>query len=185
MSLVIGGDIDKAGLLYEKYKRPLYSYFFKLTSGDNQASEDLVHTVFYRVIRYKTSFTGKGSFASWLFRIAHNTGIDHNTQLKRSNNYKNEAHIVQTDFYELNDVEKNEQYKTLSHAMSRLMKEEREILILGKIDCLRYKEIADILNTTESNVKIRIFRALNKLKDNYEKLENSNYEKARSKRKVI
>ncbi len=34
MSLVIGGDIDKAGLLYEKYKRPLYAYFFKLTGGD-------------------------------------------------------------------------------------------------------------------------------------------------------
>lgn len=185
MSLVIGGDIDKAGLLYERYKRPLYAYFFKLTGGDNQSSEDLVHTVFYRLIRYKTSFTGRGSFPSWLFRIAHNAGIDHNTQLKRSNNYKTEAHFLQTGFTEQNDLEKNEQYMTLSHAMSRLKQEEREILILGKIDCLRYREIAEILDTTESNVKIRIFRALSKLKDIYEKLENSNYEKARSKRKVI
>jgi DNA-directed RNA polymerase specialized sigma24 family protein len=54
------------------------------------------------------------------------------------------------------------------------------LLVLGKIDCLKYKEIAEILNTTESNVKIRMFRALKKLKDIYMKLENPKYEKARS-----
>jgi RNA polymerase sigma-70 factor (ECF subfamily) len=185
MSLVIDGDIDKAGLLYEKYKRRLYAYFFKLTGGDIQASEDLVHTVFYRLIRYKTSFTGKGSFASWLFRIAHNAGIDYNTQLRRSNTYKLESQLVKADLDEQNELEKNEQYATLSNAMTRLKQEEREILILGKIDCLRYRDIAEILGTTESNVKIKIFRALNRLKAIYEKLENSNYEKARSKGKII
>lgn len=180
MSQVIAGEIDKMAILYERYKKPLYAYFFKLTSGDNQASEDLVHTVFYRVIKYKASFTGKGNFASWLFRIAHNTGIDHNLQLKHSNNYKIEAHANQDVIYEQNDLERNEKYVILEHAMNRLKQDEREILILGKIECLRYKEIADILDTTESNVKIRIFRALAKLRDIYSKLENTRYEKARS-----
>jgi hypothetical protein len=45
MIYVIAGEIGMIGPLYEKYKRPLYTYFFKLTGGDNQASEDLVHTV--------------------------------------------------------------------------------------------------------------------------------------------
>ncbi len=126
-----------------------------------------------------------GSFASWLFRIAHNAGIDYNKQIRRSDNYKIEAHSVQPDFYEETELEKNERYATLSNAMTHLKEEEREVLILGKIDCLRYREIADILGTTESNVKIKIFRALSRLKAIYEKLENSNYEKARSKGKVI
>jgi DNA-directed RNA polymerase specialized sigma24 family protein len=59
------------------------------------------------------------------------------------------------------------------------------LLVLSKIDCLKYKEIAEILNITESNVKIRIFRALKKLKDIYEKLENTIYEKERSTGKII
>jgi RNA polymerase sigma-70 factor (ECF subfamily) len=67
MSRVIAGEINEMGLLYEKYKKPLYAYFFKITSGNNQASEDLVHTVFYRAIRYKSSFSG-GSFINWLFK---------------------------------------------------------------------------------------------------------------------
>lgn len=181
MIRVISGDIDKAGLLYERYKRPLYAYFFKLTCGDNQTSEDLVHTVFYRMIRYRTSFTGEGNFASWLFRIAHNTGIDHNRKIKHIDNYFTEVYADHADISGFDALEKKEQREILEQALSRLKPDERELLVLGKIECLKYKEIAEILKTTENNVKIRIFRALRKLKDLYEKLESTKYEKARSK----
>ena len=180
MGHVIGGEIDKMGILYERYKLPLYAYFFKLTRGDNQASEDLVHTVFYRAIRYKTSFTGQGSFKNWLFRIAHNVGIDHHRIIRNQNGYNAEIKATQTLLYEHNDLEKNEQRATLEKAMNKLKPCERELFILGKIECLKYKEISDILGTTESNVKIRIFRALKKLKNIYTKLENTRYEKSRS-----
>jgi RNA polymerase sigma factor (sigma-70 family) len=178
MSLVIAGEIDKLGILYEKYKKPLYSYFFKLTTGDRQASEDLVHTVFYRVIKYKASFRGHGSFLSWIFKIAHNAGLDHNRKIQYLNNYKNEILATQKDFFESNDLEKQERKVILKNAMRKLNQEERELLILGKIDHLKYKEIADMLNLSESNVKIRMFRALKKLKEIYVKLERTGYEKA-------
>ena len=178
MTHVIAGEIDKMSILYERYKKPLYAYFFKLTAGDVQASEDLVHTVFYRVIRYKTGFTGQGSFAKWLFRIAHNAGIDFHRKNRYVDNYKAEIYATQVRLYENNDLEKEEERALLEAAMNRLKADERELLVLGKIDCLKYKEIAEILNTTESNVKIKIFRALKKLKDTYMKLENTKYEKA-------
>ena len=180
MADVIAGEIDKMGILYERYKRALYAYFFKLTGGDNQASEDLVHTVFYKPIRYKPSFTGQGSFAKWLFRVAHNAGIDYFRKIKHANNYKIEVKAAPADIYENYDLEKDEQRATLEKAISKLKPNERELIVLGKINCLKYKEIADILNTTESNVKIRIFRILRKLKDIYTKLEKTGYEKARS-----
>ena len=185
MNQVIAGDIDKAGLLYERYKRPLYAYFFKFTCGDCQASEDLVHTVFYRMIRYRTSFTGTGSFAKWLFRIAHNTGLDHSRKINRINNYWNEAFETEQDISEIDTLEKNEQLTMLEQAICKLKPDERELLVLGKIECLKYKEVADIMNISESNVKIRMFRALRKLRDLYEKLEKTRYEKTVSERKVI
>ena len=184
MALVIAGEIDKMGILYEKYKKPLYAYFFRLTGGDNQSSEDLVHTVFYRMIRYKTSFTGQGSFVKWLFRIAHNTGIDYFKKNRYANNYRIEAGSVQNIMYENNELEREERRSVLKKAMSRLKPHEREVIILGKIDCLKYREIAEILNTTESNVKIRIFRTLRKLKDIYLKIENKSYDKERTQGKV-
>lgn len=180
MAQVIAGEIDRAGILYERYKKPLYAYFFRFTGGNSQASEDLVHTVFYRVIRYRTGFTGKGSFAKWLFRIAHNAGIDHNRRIIRANNYKTEISTTGSEIYENKDLENDEQRSALEKAMNRLKPDEKELIVLGKINCLKYKEIADILNISESNVKIRLFRALRKLKDIYIKLDNTKYEKARS-----
>jgi RNA polymerase sigma-70 factor (ECF subfamily) len=171
MALVIAGEIDRMGILYEKYKRPLYSYFYKLTNGNGQAAEDLVHTVFYRVIRYKSTFSREGTFAKWLFRIAHNTGIDYHRKIKNVNAYNAEIKATQPVVYENLEMEKSEQIAVLEKALRQLKPDEREILILGKIDSFSYREIADILNITESNVKIRIFRALRKLKDLYMKID--------------
>jgi len=170
MSHVIAGEIEEMGLLYEKYKRPLYAYFFKITSGDNQTSEDLVHTVFYRAIRYKTSFSG-GSFANWLFKIAHNVSIDHKKKLRRINNYQAEmmqGNSIQYDDY---DPEKKEQLEILEFALGKLSFDEKELVILGKIESLRYRDIAEITGISEGNVKIRMFRAIRKLKDIFMEIE--------------
>jgi RNA polymerase sigma-70 factor (ECF subfamily) len=92
--------------------------------------------------------------------------------MRNVNAYNAEIKATQPVLYENLDLEKYEQIATLQKAMQMLKPDEREILILGKIDCLSYQEIADILNITESNVKIRIFRALKKLKDFYVKIES-------------
>jgi len=177
MILVAAGDTDKLGILYEKYKMPLFTYFFRLTLGDKHASEDLVHTVFYRVIKYRKTFTGTGDFINWVFRIAHNTGIDHNRRLKHADSYRNEVMGVDTVVYEVPDIEKNERRELLYKALGEMKAEDREILTMGKIDCLKYTEIANILKISESNVKIRMFRALKKLKDIYNNLEKDSYGK--------
>ncbi len=177
MAGVIAGDIDSMGPLYERYKRPLFGYFLKLTGGDNNASEDLVHTVFYRAIKYKNTYRCEGSFASWLFSIAHNTGIDHNRKIQKYNVYNAEYQAVNNIYYEQDDLEKSEMQITLDSALKKLKSEEREILILSKVENLKYRDIAIIMNTTESNIKIKIFRALKKLRDVYLTIENKGYEK--------
>jgi RNA polymerase sigma factor (sigma-70 family) len=184
MSDIINGEVDKMGILYERYKIPVYSYFYKLTCGDREASEDLVHTVFYRALRYKYSFTGEGSFAKWLFRIARNAGLDHNKKKRNSSGYDN--YTIQS-MYDLSyepDYEKKEDLEVLDQAIKKLDHEEREIILLGKIECLKYREIAEILGTTEGNIRIRMFRALKSLKNLFENIEMTRYEKARSKRKT-
>jgi RNA polymerase sigma factor (sigma-70 family) len=173
MTAVIAGDLDKLGFLYDKYKLSLYAYFYRLTCGDGHSSEDLVHTVFYRVIKYKDKYKGSGTFSGWLFTIAHNAGMDFarkekNIRLMNSNyRYTHEDSILPED------PENDEKSALLFKALSMLKPDEREILILSKQDCIRYKEIARILNCRENAVKIRVFRALKKLKEIYDELENS------------
>lgn len=171
MTEAIAGDLDKFGILYERYKMPLYSYFYKLTGGQDQSSEDLVHNVFYRVLKYRNQYKGEGSFAGWLFTIAHNVGIDFHRNEKRKIFQHVEIKDVHLWAGESHDLEIEERSRLLLKALSKLRSEEREILILSKQDCLKYKEIAEILKCNENAVKIKIFRALKKLKNIYLKLE--------------
>ena len=46
------GDLDKLAVLYERYSRALFAFFFKITL-DSQTSEDLVQTVFFKIIKYR------------------------------------------------------------------------------------------------------------------------------------
>jgi RNA polymerase sigma factor (sigma-70 family) len=182
MSRVNDGETDRMAILYERYKMKVYSYFFRVTCGDRETSEDLTHNVFYKAIRYRRSFTGQGSFASWLFKIAHNTALDYNRKKKNSLNYEVAADFrsVQDFLSDEDETGRREQIASLSLALRNLEHDERELIVFGKIDCLRYREIAGILGTTEGNVKIRMFRALKKLKDIFMKIENSRHEKERS-----
>lgn len=180
MSLVSAGDIGAMGLLYEKYKKPLYAYFYKVTRGDDHSSEDLVHTVFYRAIRYRSTFTGKGSFVKWLFTIAHNVCIDFRKRDRKIIEYKADTMHYDSFDDEHDNTQRNERLEMLEAALGRLTEEERELVILCKIECLLYNDVADILGISEGNVRIRMFRAIRKLRDILLKLENSRYEKTGS-----
>ena len=132
-----------------------------------------------KALKYKHSFKGTGTFAKWLFSIAHNLAIDHLRKKNRTLQRELSQKDLSVDSYELNGIHKSEELKILREALKRLDFETRELLILSKIKCLKYNEIADLLNSTEGAVKARVFRALKKLREVYVKLELSDYERAR------
>lgn len=176
MMSVISGNTDKLGILYERYKTPLYGYFFKLTGGDRASSEDLVQNVFYKALRYKHSFKGTGEFAKWLFSIAHNIGIDH--LRKESRSFHSTLDEGRHEGGYINDsLEKKQDRELLFSALAKLNEDDRELLILSKIKCLKYSEIAEIYNCTESALKTRVFRALNRLKKVFYQFENIGHER--------
>jgi len=170
MAAVIAGDPEKLGILYERYKMPLYSYFYKFTGGNKHSSEDLVHTVFYRILKYKEQFRGNGTFVGWLFTIAHNVGIDYNRSEGRKPRVSDALPELQTA--PSDQIQRDEESVMLLKALGKLKADDREVLILSKMDCLKYSEIASILHCNENAIKARVLRALNRLKQVYLGLEN-------------
>jgi RNA polymerase sigma-70 factor (ECF subfamily) len=166
------GDLDKLAVLYERYNRALFAFFFKVTLN-SQASEDLVQTVFFKIIKYRDRYRAEeGSFVTWMFRIAHNANIDHYHSLERSGN---EVRINETDIRSDDDPDedflKKERSRRIKEALGYLTSEQREVLILSRYQGLKYEEIAEILKCRVGTVKARVFRAMEKLRRIYRQLE--------------
>ena len=60
------GDLNKLGLLYERYKKVLFAFYYH-QNRNAQVSEDLVQNVFYRVLKYRHGFRGDGVFKVCFF----------------------------------------------------------------------------------------------------------------------
>jgi len=169
MLKVKNGDVDKMGLLYERYHRQLFRFLYNMTR-QRELSEDLVQNVYLRMLKYNDGFLGYGEFKTWMYRIARNTVYDHFRKVKHTPSLtdvkKYETSLAAEQFTD-GPMEKEEEIKLLEAAMEKLSIENRELLILCRYEELKYSEIAKILDTTEGVIKVRVHRALKQLKSNY------------------
>ncbi|MEX0844718.1 MAG: RNA polymerase sigma factor, partial [Balneolaceae bacterium] len=166
MMKVKNGDLDKLGLLFERYNRPLFSFFYRMCK-DHDISEDLVQSVFERMLKYRDSYSGNGTFTTWMFSIARNAHIDHYRKEKRCEvpvEIDEERLVNEEDETAIID-QKEQKRNVLEMALEQLDVEKREIVILSRYEGLKYKEIANILDTTEGAIKVKMFRAMKELKD--------------------
>lgn len=173
MLRVKAGDLPRMGLLFERYHRELFGFLYHMSSNPD-ASEDMVQTVFYRMLKYRHTFTGAG-FRTWMYHVARNVLVDRAEQNKRS------AH--QYDVAEYADrigggtladesLHKAEDVAMLQDAVAKLTPEHREVLVMSRYQELKYGEIARILGLTEGAVKVRVHRAMNELKTIYLRSEH-------------
>ncbi len=173
MLKVKSGDLNKLGILFERYNRMLFGFFYRITSN-RDLSEDLVQNLFIRIMKYRKNFRGEGKFSTWMYTIARNILADHFKQTKRKG-----FNIEITDAHELINDEsiefelEEEKHQLLKKAMNCLEKEKLELLILSRYQGLKYREIAEIMNSSEGAIRVKIFRALNDLREHYLKLEKS------------
>ncbi len=164
MQQVADGNLDVLRILFDRHHRHIFNFLYKM-SGDRMLSEDLTQEVFYKLIKYKSSFD-HGKFVPWIFTIARNSLNTH---------YKNdkETHrsLESIDFKYLEaESEKDEDYSKLQSALNRLETSDKELLLLHKFQKIRYNELAQITGSTPGAIKVKVSRALKKLRKIY--LEN-------------
>jgi RNA polymerase sigma factor (sigma-70 family) len=173
MLKVKAGDLDKMALLFERYHRKLYGFLFHMTY-ERETSEDLAQQVFYKMLKYRHTFTGSGEFVHWMYSIARNTLKDRGKSKK--------LQMKQDSIDELADsigggiapdelLEKKQAKLELYKAMEGLSDDHREVLTLCKFQELKYQEIARILDLSEVAVKTRAHRAMQELKSIYLKMD--------------
>jgi RNA polymerase sigma factor (sigma-70 family) len=172
MKAVKDGNLHQASLLFERYNKRIYNFLFRMTM-DREMAGDLTQNVFLRMLKYRGSYNGD-RFESWIYRIARNVFSDHYQSAKNKASSFVDVEKVR-DHLEDNDEPANQQEreKILHLAMKKLNDDERELLVLTRFQQMKYEEVAHLLDMTVANIKVKVHRAIIKLRQLYFELEKS------------
>jgi len=162
MVAVRGGRLDGMGTLFERHHQRMYR-FFRRSIPDRSGCEDLVQNLFLRMLAYRSSYRGGGSFTSWMYQTAIRLRDDH---LRRSGRERSSCLAGPVDEMPLSRPEVLEpaDQARLRAALYALRPAERDVLILTRLEDLPYAEVAAILGCSVGALKVRIHRALRSLR---------------------
>jgi RNA polymerase sigma-70 factor (ECF subfamily) len=167
VSLALDGSEDAFGALVRRYQRRLTAFLSQLV-GDIELARELCQEAFIRAWSALDRFNPKYRFSTWLFRIAHNLGIDHlrrrrlkTVALYRTDREGDEVEVVVEDGDKdpFGHLENRELAAGLRRAIDELRPEYRELVLLRHFGCLSYQEIADFKGMPLGTVKNKLFRA--------------------------
>lgn len=170
MLLLANGDEQAFPQLFNRWKSPLISYFYR-SLNDYHRSEDLALMVASRVYAARNSYKVVSRFSTWLFRIAQNLLRDEyrRTSKKQEEVFHPELHYEQqfdTSRHSLSDME-----EWLAHAIRELSEQERSLVLLVYQQEFTPSEAAEVLNITPNHARVLLHKARNYLSDNYKNYE--------------
>ncbi len=169
--------------LIGRYQRPVFSLIYRLVR-DREKAEDLAQETFIKVLNALDRYDPSYKFSSWIFKIAHNTSLDHlrkkepqTLSLEGSPHAETAADAESTAIQALSTEETPEDYAasrelgaTLEKAIGKLRPEYRTAIVMCHVEGRPYEEIAEIMGVPLGTIKTYIHRARNELKKELEYL---------------
>jgi len=169
---ILDGDQGAYALLVNKYKDRVFSLVVGIVRN-REVAEELAQDVFVKAYTSLKKFRKEASFSSWLYRIAYNTAISE-TRKKKPQMQTYEDYLDKTAFLQVDEnslAETNEaKQQLLERALEELPPEEKLILMLYYFEEKSVEEISQTSGLSQSNVKVKLHRMRNKLKEIMERM---------------
>jgi RNA polymerase sigma-70 factor (ECF subfamily) len=152
--------------LYETVFPMLMRVAYRIT-GSEDSAEDLCQDAFFRLHEKRSSFPTSDDAKFWLIRVVKNAALNYAKRKTREKKAYQKAFHEGRESEESGEVAviKTETRIAVKAALEKLPLNLRIVLILKEYSDLNYKEIGRILGITEGNVKVRVFRARERLVD--------------------
>lgn len=150
--------------LLQLYKERLYWHIRKIVISHDDA-DDVLQNTFIKVHRSIDKFKGESKLFSWLYRIATNESITHinknakRLQISNEEQKSNAINNLTADVY----FEGDEIQLKLQKAIASLPEKQQIVFNMKYFDNIKYKDMADILKTSEGALKASYHIAVKKI----------------------
>lgn len=162
-------ELRTFGELYSAYFSRINRYLHCRVRNRWDA-DDLTTVVFMKAWEKFDQYSRAYPFASWIFRIAHNTYVDYVRKQREIPVDQNEILIGEIDdtwqpeLHALTD----EEFGMLRTRLDRLSHSQKDVLTLRYFAGLKVSQVAEVLGKSESSIKMTAYRGLRKLRVMYE-----------------
>ena len=138
---------------------------------EEEDQKDLVQEVVLQLWKSFPKYDPKYAYSTWIYRITLNVAISfyRKSSRKKSLPFSSIGTLIEWKDNSENNLEKNENVEMLKRLI-REMKEWDKALMILYLEEKSYKEIAEILGITETNVATRLSRVKQKLKQKFQKI---------------
>ena len=142
--------------------------FFRYRVGDDQVAEDLTAETFEKAWRNREKYRNDlASFSTWLFTLARRIGTDYYRRHKSTVSLDEVASV--SDPQVLEEVaQRRDDFRHLSHLLSRFAERERELVALKYGAGLTNRAITRITGLSESNISTILYRVTQQLRAQWE-----------------
>jgi len=160
---VIKGDTNAFAYLVDNYKGMIYTLAYKMTKSREEA-EEISQDTFIKAYKNLSKFKGDSKFSTWLYRIGYHAALD--AIKKNKNTFEiNEVTFNQIKSVEdvLEGIERKERAAILDKCLMQLPEDERSIIWMFYYDELSLKEITEVTELSQANIKVKLHRARKRL----------------------
>jgi RNA polymerase sigma-70 factor (ECF subfamily) len=155
--------------LYEKYFEDIFHFIFRRVNDEDVAA-DICSKAFLKALNNLKKYEFRGlPFSAWLYRIASNEVNRHYRETSKTVTFSLEEPIIKQLIDTEDDDLKEERLEMLTKYLEKINTKEMVILQLRFFEDKSFKEIAYILEISESGAKMRLYRTLEKLKSFFKK----------------
>ena len=167
--LAAKADREHFGVLYNKYYEQVARFVYQRTDTKDEAM-DITQQVFMQAMVALDKYEPRGfPFSSWLYRIAINEVNSYYRKNKNRRTINIDDTSLQEVITEISESYSDEKEQALMQAIQKLDEDEVLLLEMRFFEKRPFKEIAEIRDTNESAVKMKVYRLLDKLKGIMEK----------------
>jgi len=166
INLTLSGDTHAFSHLVEKYQVMVYNMALKMLKVKEEA-EEVAQDSFIKAYESLSTFRGESKFSSWLYSIVYRKSLD---RIRKNNRSRTVDLVEETTSIPLetldnalHQLEIKERNTIIKKGIDTLPESDAAIVIFFYFEELSIKEIAEITQLSEDNIKVKLHRSRKKL----------------------